>query len=188
MEVKAKTIKVKRIKKDEKRHGLLDSGATNNVREVKKRESLTGCKPVEVEIAFDSEVRKSLVMNPERTIIGPEGTETIVAVHEAVEVGYSFVWNTPEEVIMSRNGEVLPVEVQHGTPVLPDEICLKLIDEIEQRKRKAKAIKIEDPEEDIELQSIWPQLSTVVKWMTESNNEEALKLSDKYPIRIHYTR
>ena len=90
MEVKAKTIKVKRINKDEKRYGLLDSGATNNVREVKKRENLTGCKLVAVEIAFDSEVRKSLVMNPEGTIIGPEGTETIVAVHEAIEVGYSF--------------------------------------------------------------------------------------------------
>ena len=60
MEVKAKTIKVKRINKDEKRYGLLDSGATNNVREVKKRESLTGRKPVEVEIAFDTEVRKRI--------------------------------------------------------------------------------------------------------------------------------
>ena len=90
MEVKAKTIKVKRINKDEKRYGLLDSGATNNVREVKKKASLAGCKPVEVEIAFDSEVRKSLVMNPEGTILGPEGTETIVAVHETVEIGYSF--------------------------------------------------------------------------------------------------
>jgi hypothetical protein len=155
MEVKAKTIKIKRINKDEKRYGLLDSGATNNVREVKKRENLAGCKPVEVEIAFDTEVLKSLVINPEGTIIGPEGAETIIAVHEAVEAGYSFIWNTPEEVIMSRSGEVLPVEVQHGTPVLPDEICLKLIDEIEQRKREAKAsIKSEDPEEDIELQNM----------------------------------
>ena len=37
MEVKAKTIKIKRINKDRKRYGLLDSGATNNVREVKKQ-------------------------------------------------------------------------------------------------------------------------------------------------------
>ena len=33
MEVKAKTIKIRKIKKDEKRYRLLDSGATNNVRE-----------------------------------------------------------------------------------------------------------------------------------------------------------
>ena len=77
---------------------------------------------------------------------------------------------------MSKDGEVLPVEVPNGTPVLPEEVCLKLIDEIEQRKRDAKTIEVEEPEEDIELQSIWPQLSTVVKWMIESNNEEALKL------------
>jgi hypothetical protein len=36
-DAKAKTIKVKRINKDEKRYGLLDSGATNNVREVKRK-------------------------------------------------------------------------------------------------------------------------------------------------------
>jgi hypothetical protein len=114
-------------------------------------------------------------MNPEGTIIGPEGTETIVAVHEAIEVGYSFIWNTPDEVIMSRNGEVLPVEVQHGTPVLPDEICLKLIEEIEQKKREAKSqIRIEVSDEDVELQSIWPQLSTVLKWLIENNDEEAV--------------
>jgi hypothetical protein len=94
-------------------------------------------------------------MNPEGTIIGPEGTETIVAVHEAVEIGYSFIWKTTDEVIMSRNGEVLPVEVQHGTPVLPEEICLKLIEEIEQRKREAKRqVMIEVPDEDFELQKM----------------------------------
>ena len=177
MEIKAKTIKVKRISKDEKRYGLLDSGATDNVREVKKKESLAECKPVEVEIAFDTEVRKSLVMNPEGTIIGPEGTKTIVAVHEAIEVGYSFHWKTADEVIMSRNGEVLPGEVQHGTPVLPDDICLKLIEEIEQKKREAKRqVMIEVPDEDFELQKIWPQLSTVLKWLIENNNEEAVEV------------
>jgi hypothetical protein len=52
-----------------------------------------------------------------------------------------------------------------------------LIDEIEQRKREAKALnKVDEPEEDVELQSIWPQLSIVVKWLIENNNEEALKV------------
>ena len=152
MEVKAKTIKIKRINKDEKRYGLLDSGATNNVREAKKKESLKGFKPVEVEIAFDSEVRASLVMNPEGTIIGPEGTETIVAVHEAIELGYSFYWKAKDEAIMTKNGKRLPVEVQNGTPVLPTDVCLKLIDEIEQMKRvKLSSIKIGAKEDDFEF-------------------------------------
>jgi len=52
-----------------------------------------------------------------------------------------------------------------------------LIDEIEQRKRKAKALnKVDEPEEDVELQSIWPQLSIVVKWLIENNHEDALKV------------
>ena len=54
-------------------------------------------------------------MNPEGTIIGPEGTETIVSVHEAIAAGYSFYWKTKDEVIMSKNGKVLPVEVHNGT-------------------------------------------------------------------------
>jgi len=124
MEVKAKTIKIKRINKDEKRYGLLDSGATNNVRELKKKESLKGLVPIEVEIAFDSEVKADLFMNPEGTIIGPEGTETIVSVHEAIAAGWEFCWKTKDEVIMTKNGKTLPVEVINGTPVLPNDTCL----------------------------------------------------------------
>ena len=37
MDVKAKAIKIRKIKKDKRRYGLLDSGATNNVREVKAK-------------------------------------------------------------------------------------------------------------------------------------------------------
>ena len=62
---------------------MLDSGATNNVREVKKKESLKGLIPIEVEVAFDSEVKADLFMNRYGTIVGPEGTETIVSMHEA---------------------------------------------------------------------------------------------------------
>ena len=164
MDVKAKTIKIRKIRKDEKRYGLLDSGATNNVREVKKKESLKGLVPIEVEVAFDSEVKANLFMNTYGTIIGPEGTETIVSIHEAVEAGYSFVWKSKEELIMEKNGKVLPVEVHNGSPVLPNEMCLKLIEEIEKMKRaKIKTVKVEKQEDDFELQSIWPQLSKVLK-------------------------
>ena len=38
-EGKVKAIKSKKFCKDEKRFGLLDSGATNNVRDVKKKEN-----------------------------------------------------------------------------------------------------------------------------------------------------
>ena len=39
-DAKAKTIKIRIVKKDEKRYGLLDSGATNNVREMKKKKNV----------------------------------------------------------------------------------------------------------------------------------------------------
>ena len=103
-------------------------------------------------------------MNTYGTIIGPEGTETIVSMHEAIAAGYSFVSKSKEELIMEKNGKVLPVEVHNGTPVLPNDMCLKLIEEIENMKRaKIKPIKVETQEDDFELQSICPQLSKVLK-------------------------
>ena len=83
-----KAIKIRKICKDDKRFGLLDSGATNNVREVKKKENYKGLIPIEVEVAFDSEVKAGLFMNAYGAIIGPEGAETIVAMNELVKTGY----------------------------------------------------------------------------------------------------
>jgi hypothetical protein len=43
-------------------------------------------------------------------------------------------------------------------------MCLKLIEEIEMMKRvKLRPVKVEAQEDDFELQSIWPQLSKVLK-------------------------
>ena len=89
-----KAIKIRKVKKDERRHGLLDSGATNSVREMKKNESMKGLIPIEVEVAFESEVKAELYINRFGKIVGPEGTETIVALSEAIEAGYEVAWKT----------------------------------------------------------------------------------------------
>ena len=80
-EGQAKTIKIRKICEDENRYVLLDSGATNNVREMKKKENYKGLVPIEVEVAFDSEVKAELFMNPYEAIIGPEMIETIISTH-----------------------------------------------------------------------------------------------------------
>ena len=46
---------------------------------------MKGLVPIEVEVAFDTEVKADLFMNTYGTIIGPEGTETTVSMHEAIE-------------------------------------------------------------------------------------------------------
>ena len=84
----ANTMKIKRLGQEEKRYGLLDSRATCNVREIKKDENYEGLVPVELEVAFDSEVKAELFMNKQGTIIGPEGIETIVGMSEVVKAGY----------------------------------------------------------------------------------------------------
>jgi hypothetical protein len=135
MDIKAKTIKIRKIKGNERRYGLIDSGATNNVREAKAKENLKGLVPNEVEVAFESEVKADLFMNCFGTIIGPEGTETIVSMHELIEAGYSRVWQTKTEVVLQKKeGIALPVEVHNGTPVLPNDMCLRLIEEFEMKK------------------------------------------------------
>ena len=46
----------------------------------------------------------------------------------------------------------MPVEVRDGIPVLPNELCLKLIEEIEMTKgAKIKTVKDEKDEDDLEL-------------------------------------
>jgi hypothetical protein len=50
-----------------------------------------------------------------------------------------------------------------------------LIEEIEQKNREAKRqVKVKVPEDDIERQSIWPQLTKVLQWLVENNDEASL--------------
>ena len=67
---------------------MLDSGATHNVRAIRKGEDYQSLVPIEVQVAFDSEVKAELFMNRQGTIIGPEGTESIVSARELVKAGY----------------------------------------------------------------------------------------------------
>ena len=84
---KVKTIRIKRVGQEQIKYGLLDSGATHNVRAIRSDEDYESLVPVEVQVAFDSEVKTELFMNREGAIIGPKGTETIVSVHEVVRAG-----------------------------------------------------------------------------------------------------
>ena len=102
-----------------KRFGLLDSGAANNVREAKKKENFKGLVPIEIEVAFDNEVKAERSMNPEGTIVGPEGTETIVSMNEMVKAGNGVDWKKGN-LVVAKGDVILPVEVRSGAPVLPN--------------------------------------------------------------------
>ena len=106
---------------------MLDYGATNHVREVKRNESYKRLTPIEVEVAFDPKVKAKLFMNPCGTIIGPEVTETIASMNGLVKAGYEVASYTGE-LIVAKDGERLSVKIRSGIEVLPNEICLKLIE------------------------------------------------------------
>ena len=54
------------MSKTEEMYGLIDSGATHNVRELKENEDYRGLFPIEVEVAFNSEVKIALFMNKKK--------------------------------------------------------------------------------------------------------------------------
>ena len=168
---KLKQVKTCRIKKSEegkgKRFGLIDSGATHNVREAKEDEEHHTLIPIEVEVAFDSEVRTKLFMTRRGTIVGPRGTETILSMHEVTAAGYKVQWNE-ESVEVSKGNRKLPVTLKEGTPILPNEVCLEIIEEIEQAKAKSSKKKTED---DFQLKDLWPQLRSILDWMIRNQAE-----------------
>ena len=75
-------------------------------------------------------------MNKQGTIVGSAGAETIVSMSGVVKAGYKVEWKEKEDLIVSKGVVILPVKIRSGTPILPNEICLKLIEEIERQKRR----------------------------------------------------
>ena len=153
---KIKTVRIKRVGQEQIKYGLLDSGATHNVRAIRSDEDYESLVPIEAQVAFDSEVKTELFMNREGTIIGPKGTETIVSTHEVVRAGYVVDWKKGQ-LVVSKKDVVLPVEIRSGTPVLPNDICLDLIEEVKLAKKLR--IKHLSVEEDFRIDSVWPQLT-----------------------------
>jgi hypothetical protein len=162
------------VSRTEKRYGLLDSGATQNVRELKVNEDYRGLFPIEVEVAFNSEVKIELLLNATGTIIGPEGTETIVCVSDLVMAGWKVDW-TEEGLVISKGDTKLPIEIRSGQSVLPNELCLAFIDEIEEAKSaKMRSMKMAD--DDFTIKSIWPHLKKALNWLLKNQFEGAAEL------------
>jgi len=176
LEVNVKVIKVRKIT-SEVRYGLLDSGATNNVRELEESEDLQGVIPIDVEVAFEGTVNAQLFMNKEGTILGPKGTEAIVSMNLLVEeLGYEVSWNE-KKLEVSKEGHYLPVVVMNGTPMLPYEDSLKLIHEIEEKKRRrVKSVKTQTDEADFQIGSIWPQLKDLITWLMKNDIMKGIEL------------
>jgi hypothetical protein len=175
-----KVIKVKRVSNDE-RWGLLDSGATNNVREWEESDKSEDLVPIQVEVAFESVVPTELFITKQGTILGPKGTESILSMNLLVEeLGYSINWKEGN-LEVSKDGEVLPVELKGGTPSLPNDLCLKLIKEIEEVKRfkqegRVKTVKAQNKDEDFKAQDLWPQLKELLPWLLENNVLKGIEL------------
>ena len=171
---KVQAIQLNKVSKTEKRYGLIDSGATPNVRELKDNEDYKRLFPIEVEVAFNSEVKIALFMNRRGTIIRPEGTETIVCMNDLAKAGWKVHW-TKDGIEISKGNVVLPIELRSGQPVLPNEVCLALIDEIEEANAK-KLMSLKTLDDDFTVKSIWQQLKKALTWLMKNQFEGAAEL------------
>ena len=116
------------------------------MRAIKKDKNYADLLTVEVEVAFDSEVKSKLFVNEGGIIVCPEETKTIVSVSEAVNAGYKVGWKDKELIVSKRDVKFL-VKVKNGTPVLPNEVCLELIKDIERAKKmQVRTVKVAEDE------------------------------------------
>ena len=98
----------------------------------------------------------------------PKETETIVSVSEVVKAGYKVEWKEKEDLVVSKGEVVLPTEIRNGTPILPNEICLELIEQIERAKKmQTKMVRIED---EFRIESVWPQLKNAINWLLKNQS------------------
>ena len=52
---------------------------------------------------------------------------------QAANAGYAVEWKG-EELTVSKGDIKLPVKIKNGTPILPNEVCVELIEEIERAR------------------------------------------------------
>ena len=70
---------------------------------------------------------------------------------------------------------MLPIEFRMGQPVSPNELCLALIEEIEEAKAK-KLMSLKTLDDDFTIKSIWPQLKKALTWLMKNQFEGAAEL------------
>ena len=134
-------LKVMRLEKEPASGGtfaLLDSGATNILREARSPTELQGAKPTQVVLAGDT--KRELHQTEEGTIIaqgaGPERVQTIIPMGALVDSGYKVVWTKGKLSVSHPEYGRLRTRVTSGCPEVANEEAMKIVDRLEGRKRK----------------------------------------------------
>ena len=117
-------------------------------------------------------------MTKKRTTLGPKGTEAILSMSLLVEeLGYYVSWEEGKIEVSSKEGNQLPVEVVNGIPMLPHGECLKLIHEIDDKKKiRVMSVKTRTKEAEFQIGSIWPQLKNLLTWLMKNDIMKGIEL------------
>jgi len=95
-----------------------------------------------------------------------------------VEVGFEVNWKSGS-IEIKREEETLEVQMINGLPMLDDEKCLMLIDEIEDvRRMKVKTLRAERLEEEtgFRISSIWQPLKKLLIWLMKNDIAKGVEL------------
>ena len=105
--------------------GLLDGGATACLRRAKSNREFQRAAPITVALATGSTQLR----------INDASTSPIVAMRELIQLGTGVTWDQGGICIKVPKFGQLPVRLATGCPEVPEALALKLIEDIEQKKR-----------------------------------------------------
>ena len=128
-----KTMRLAALRGETDGWGLLDGGATACLRKAKSNREFQRAAPITVALATGS---TQLRINDAGTLLTNDpSTSPIVAMHELIQLGTGVTWDQGGICIKVPKFGQLPVRLATGCPEVPEALALKLIEDIEQKKR-----------------------------------------------------
>jgi len=178
-----RTLRLARLQGGPK--GLLDSGATHPLRGRREGESLKGYKEVTVSLAGGKEIK--LHITKEEVMVSRDmDIEPIVPLGLLIDLlGCEATWKDKEMMVWHPSRGRLRVEIRGGCPEVEKEEALRLIQEIEEKKRmcikRVEEVEVSDDEKrTLEKEKEWlkklievhPVFREVPQWLKDQLYEE----------------
>ena len=149
------------------RVGLLDSGATNPLRPLRKDEELEKLQRVKVTLANGSQV--PMLMTQAGVMVSLQmDIEPILPISWLDSLGFEILWKNGEVKVKHPDRESVKVDVRSGCPQIDYDVALKLIDEYEDRAcRLKKMSSVGSVQQDVEWMEELLKIHPVLKDLPE---------------------
>ena len=167
--------------KDSHSFALVDSGATNALRQAKDQE-IGGSRVIRVDLASGM---TELHVNRFGTLLSPVPCQVIIPAGYLVQLGYATTWRKKGCCIQRGKSVPLVVEVVKGCPLIPRDVGIKILEEYE-RKLEAGEVAMAKP---VSGDSEGPDPGVARQWLAQqqvskgclSRGEQLMWLKAAFP-------